>query len=297
MFRNLRFYRLHSDWPKTEEALSEQLEQAAFKPCGTFHERSVGFEAPVENAGDLLCRRVGGADLLQLRVQSRVLPAAAIGEALAERVETFRQRAQRDPTRSEKREFKEEVYSDLLPKALLKSDRVQGFCLLSESLLAIGSTSATAAERFLDALRSALGSLQVTPIAFQQSPGALMNRIFLGDGPPEFGLGRDCRMQDPSDSKASVNWFDMELADRSVREHVRSGLQIDRLEIRLDATLSCVIDQDSVLRKIRVVGLDSLDDLDEEDPVARLDAEFTIMAGSIRRLLAALIKRLGGLTG
>lgn len=297
MFRNLRLYRVASDWPKTEQALSERLIDAAFTPCGAFNERSVGFEAPIDNAGDLLCRRVAGADLLQLRVQSRVLPPAVIREALTERIDTFRQRAQREPTRSEKREFKEEVYSDLLPRALLKSDRVLGVCLPDESILAIGSTSANVAERFLDALRSAFGSLQVTPLAFKQPPLTLMSRVFLGDGPPEFGLGRECRMRDPSDARASVSWFDMDLADRSVREHVRAGLQIDRLGIQLDSMLSCVIDQDAVLRKIRLVGQENLDEMDDEDPIARLDAEFTIMSGSIRRLLKALSNRLGGLAG
>ena len=295
MFRNLRLYRLHSDWPETEQALSERLADASFKPCGAFNERSAGFEPPVENAGDLLCRRVLGADLLQLRVQSRVLPPAVIREALAERVETFRQRAEREPTRSEKREFKEEVYSDLLPKALLKSDRVHGVCLPAESILAIGTTSANVAERFLDTLRDAFGSLQVTPLAFKEPPVSLMTRIFLGDGPPEFALGSECRMRDPSDAKASVNWLDMDLAERSVRQHVRSGLQVERLGIQLDSILSCVIDQDAVLRKIRLVGQDNLDDMDDEDPIARLDAEFTIMSGFLRRLLKALTNRLGGL--
>jgi recombination associated protein RdgC len=294
MFRNLRLYRVHGDWPQTEGALSERLEEAAFTPCGTFNERSVGFEAPIEDASGSLCRRVGKADLLQLRVQSRVLPPAVISEALTERIETFRQRAQREPTRSEKREFKEEVYSELLPRALLKSDRIQGFFLPSESILGIGTTSASNAERFLDALRAAFGSLQATPLAFNQPPSTLMNRVFLGDGPSEFVLGRECRMRDPSDAAASVNWLDMELADRSVRDHVRAGLQIDRLGVQFDGTLSCVIDQDAILRKVRVAGLDEATDLDDEDPIARLDAEFVVVAGSVAQLLVALKKRLGG---
>ena len=59
-FRNLRVYRIHTEWPDTEEALSDLLAAAEFKPCGAFAERSGGFEAPVDNAGDLLCRRLVG---------------------------------------------------------------------------------------------------------------------------------------------------------------------------------------------------------------------------------------------
>ena len=60
-FRNLKIYRIHSQWPKTEEELSEVLLEAEFKPCGAFSERSGGFEAPVENAGDRLCRKASAA--------------------------------------------------------------------------------------------------------------------------------------------------------------------------------------------------------------------------------------------
>ncbi|GIS20179.1 MAG: hypothetical protein CM15mP120_20950 [Pseudomonadota bacterium] len=77
-FRNLRVYRIQSEWPESEEALSDLLAAAEFKPCGAFAERSGGFETPVDNSGDLMCRRLAGNDLIQLRVQSRVLPAAAV---------------------------------------------------------------------------------------------------------------------------------------------------------------------------------------------------------------------------
>jgi len=76
MFRNLRFYRLTRPWSKSEEALSEALSQIAFSPCGSFSERSAGWEALGNNEDDPLCRRLNGADLIQLRTQSRILPVA-----------------------------------------------------------------------------------------------------------------------------------------------------------------------------------------------------------------------------
>ena len=85
MFRNLRFYRITSPWPKTEQKLSEVLSENAFSPCGAFSERSAGWEAPAIYDDAPLCRRLHGADLLQLRTQSRVLPVAAIKEAQDEK--------------------------------------------------------------------------------------------------------------------------------------------------------------------------------------------------------------------
>jgi recombination associated protein RdgC len=294
MFRNLRFYRLHSTWPGSEEALAGLLEEAAFTPCGSFTERSAGWESPTGDDTDRLCRRVNGADLLRLRSQTRLLPAAAVNEALEERVAAYRERAGHDPSRREKRQLKDEVFSELLPRALLKSERIGGFCLIAEQLIGIDTASEAQAERFLDRLRDALGSLQVTPLGFKRPVAELMNRVFLEGGPAPFRPGRECRMQDPAAGTATVSWLDIDLVDDDVRRHVRNGLKLSRMGMGFEEIMSFVIDQDGVIRKLRLQGMDAADDLPEEDPLARLDAQFVLLTGTVRRLTGALGKTLGG---
>lgn len=295
MFRNLRLYRLHSTWPASEAALSEQLEQAAFTPCGSFTERSAGWEAPSGDEADPLCRRVGGTDLLRLRSQTRVLPAAAVNEALEERVAEFRGRTERDPSRREKRQLKDEVYAELLPRALLKSERIRGCCLPKEGLIAVDGASEAQCERFLDVLRDALGSLKVTPLKFKQPVTQLISQVFLGGAVGPFRPGRECRMQDPAAGAAVVTWQDIELSDEDVRRHVRNGLKLTRLGMVFDEIMSFVIDQDAVVRKLRLEGLGAAEDAPDEDPRARLDAELTLLGGAVRRLTDALARSLGGL--
>jgi recombination associated protein RdgC len=295
MFRNIRLYRLRSPWPDSEAALSAQLENAAFKPCGPYTERSSGWESATGDPQQSLARRVGGADLLRLRTQVRLLPAAAITEALEDRLVEFRARAQRDPSRREKLQLKDEVQAELMPKTLVKSQRTRGFCLLAENLIGVETTSEAQAERFLDTLRAALGSLQVTPIAFKKAPGELLTKIFLGSGPGEFRSGRECRMEDPAAGATTVTWLDADLHDPSVTRHVRDGLKLTRLGVEFADLLSCVIDQDCVIRKLKMQGLESVDDMPDEDPLARLDAEFVLLTGNVRRLVRSLEKPLGGL--
>ena len=296
VFRNIRLYRLHSDWPATEQALCDQLENAAFKPCGSLTERSAGFEAPGGDPAEL-ARRVGGADLLRLRIQSRLLPAAAVNEALEGRLDEFRDRTAREPSRREKRQLKEEVHAELMPKTLLKSQRVNGFCLYaenkSERLIGIDTASEAQAELFLENLRGALGSLQVTPLAFKQPIGQLLTKVFLGRGPNNFVPGRECRMEDPTAGRGTVTWQDIDL-DPDVRKHVRNGLKLTRLGVEFDDVLSCVIDHQGVIRKLRLQGADAADEAAEEDLLAKLDADFVMLTGSLRRLMAALRKPLGG---
>jgi recombination associated protein RdgC len=293
-FRNLRVYRIQTEWPETEEALSDLLAAAEFKPCGAFAERSGGFEAPVDNAGELLCRRLAGNDLLQLRVQSRVLPAAAVKEALAERIEEFKQRMQSEPNRAEKRELKEEIYSQLLPQALTRSDRVQAFYLRDKKLLVVGTPSQTVAEYFLDNLGRALISLRYSPLAFKQPALDLLTRVFLQSRVDAFSLGRECRMRDPSDTAATVNWLDIDLADPSVRRHVTEGLTVDRLGLNFDQVFRLVLDSDLVVRKLRLADQESMPDEPMDDPLAKHDADFVMLSACVNQLMEGLEKSLGG---
>ncbi|MEC7663410.1 MAG: recombination-associated protein RdgC [Pseudomonadota bacterium] len=293
-FRNLRVYRIQSEWPESEEALSDLLAAAEFKPCGAFAERSGGFETPVDNSGDLMCRRLAGNDLIQLRVQSRVLPAAAVKEALAERVEEFKQRMHSEPNRAEKRELKEEIYSQLLPQALTRSDRVQAFYLRDKKLLVVGTASQSVAEYLLDNLGRALISLRYLPLVFKQPALDLLTQVFLQTRVDSFSLGRECRMRDPSDSAATVNWLDIDLADPSVRRHVTEGLAVDRLGLNFDQVFRFVLDSDLVVRKLRLADQESIPDEPMDDPLAKHDADFVMLSACVNQLMEGLEKSLGG---
>ena len=294
MFRNLRFYRVTSPWPESEEALSDSLSENVFSPCGSFSERSAGWEAPGNNEDDPLCRRLNGADLLQLRTQSRVLPVAAIKEALEERIVEFRGRMELEPTPGELRRLREETRDKLLPKALVKSERTRACFLHAENLLVIDAGTPTKAEWFLDQLRPCFEQFFCTPLTFTMPPADLIHRIFMGDSPLGFSLGRECRMQDETDSKSIVTWKDFELSDGSIRRHVVEGMKLTHLGIGFDEVMSCVMSDDGIFSKLRFIQGEAVDNPDDEHPMARLDADFVLLTGAVRRLVEDLKKLLGG---
>ena len=294
MFQNLRFYRVTSPWPDSEEALSEILSENPFAPCGSFTERSAGWEAPGNIENGPLCRRLNGADLLQLRTQSRVLPAAAIKDALEERVIEFRSRMKLEPTRSEVRRLKEETRNELLPKSLVKSERSRACYIHSESLLVINVGTVTKAEWLIDQLRTCFGQFSCAPLAFNNSPGDLLRGIFLGDSPLGFSLGRECRMQDAMESKSVAIWRDFELTDPTIRQHIVEGMTLTHLGVVFDEVMNCVIDQEGVVSKVKFIEGDAADQWDSEDPMAKLDADFVLLTGAVRRLIEDLKKLLGG---
>ena len=291
MFRNVRLYSLDTPWPGSEDELSRALESAAFKPCGPLTERSSGFEHVMPDAGESLARRVGGADLLRLRSQSRVLPAAAVNEELEARIERYRERMQEDPTPREKRRLKAEVRDELLPKSMLKSDRIHGYVDVKTKILGVGSAQPTAADRFTRRLQAAFGDLVIKPLQFDNPVSEFLTAMFLGDAPRNFAIGRECRMRDATDASAVVRWSNFDLGDATIRRHVADGMQITHLGLVYDNIMSFVLDENGILTKIKFLGVDDAAD-DEADPVARHDAEFVLFTGTMRSLLEDLRKRL-----
>ena len=294
MFRNVRFYQLKSDWPASEEALSRELDKAGFQPCGPLTERSSGWVPVDQTAGELLARRLNGADLIKLRSQSRVLPPAVVNEALEEKLDDFRSRMQEEPGRREKKRLKVETRESLMPKALLKSDRIWGYMDLGEKIIGIDAAQASVAERFLRHLRMPFGEMDIRPLKYQENAGDLLTRIFLGNGPEKFNIGRECRMQDAADAGSTVRWTDFDLTDRTIRNHVADGMRLTHLAVEYDNVLGCVIDEHGVFSKLRVLGMDDKDVISDQEPLARLDAEFVLLTGILRQMVGDLKKLLGG---
>lgn len=295
MFRNIRLYRVTGQWPDSEEALSKKLESREFSPCGRFSERSAGWEAPSGIEGDHLCRRLAGADLLQLRTQSRVLPPAAVKEALEVRVAEYKARTQQDPSRQEVRKLKEATRDELMSRSLLKSDRTRGFFLHSDGILGVDAASPATAEWFLEHLRMSLGQVSYFPLAFSEDPLALLTRLFLGHAVPRFHVGRECRMQDASDKRSIVTWRELDLAEASIRQHLNEGLKLTHLGLVYDEILTFLLSNEAVLSKVKFIEGNAADVTDDEDPLARLDAEFVLLTGVVQRLLKDLSNELGGI--
>jgi recombination associated protein RdgC len=288
MLRSVRFYSVQSPWPASEQELSEKLATVMFKPCGTYTERSSGFEPPTGTEGAPLARRLGGADLLRVRTQVRVLPTAAVNEALEVRLAEYRQRMQEEPGRRTKRKLKDQTRDELLPKALLKSDRITALYLLHENVLAVGTSSETRAERFLEQLRAALGKLDTKPLAFERPLADFLTRVFTGDPPPKFAMGRECRMRDRAEAKSSVRWQDVDLTQANVRRCVKDGMELTHLGIEFGSTMSGVLDANGVIGKFRLLDLEEPPEDVGEEPLARFDAELALLGGTLRQLVAGL---------
>ena len=100
-------------------------------------------------------------------------------------------------------------------------------------------------------------------------------------------------MQDPADVGSVVRWTDFDLADPTIRNHVANGMRLTHLAVEYEGVMGFVLDENGTISKLRVLGMD--DDRDAaNEPLARLDAEFVVITGTLRKLVADLKKLLDG---
>ncbi|MCR9260740.1 MAG: recombination-associated protein RdgC [Pseudomonadaceae bacterium] len=287
--KSFRFYQLMSEWAMSEAALDEFLQNQPFKPCSAFSMESWGF-VPILADG-LLCRRLSGADFMKIRVQRRVMPAAAVAEALGERIEAFNSRMGRLPSRKEKRELKEEVVAELMPKALTASTYLGAFYIHKRKVLVIGATPNKTAERMLDSIRAGLGVLQVYELEGKNKTEKFLRRLLMEAGP--FDLGRECVLTD-SDS-AVLSFRGIDLQSETLSMHLNDGYDVDRIGLNAHE-FAFTLDKDLIVRKFKmVIDPDEIIEVDgEEDVIANLDSELVQLKNHIDALLGILEAELGG---
>ncbi|MBM5575809.1 recombination-associated protein RdgC [Deefgea sp. CFH1-16] len=86
-FRNLIFYRLSAEHTINAQALNDALLQRPFVACGAMDMESCGWVAPARHALEEFAFTRQDAVLIALKVESKILPAAAVKDELDIRVQ------------------------------------------------------------------------------------------------------------------------------------------------------------------------------------------------------------------
>lgn len=298
-FRNLRAWRLSAPWNLDADTLRERLAGDAFAPCAPGQSETLGWEAPLGEDPEQLVHEVGGRLLLRARHQERILPASAVNELLPERLAEAEAREGRRLRAAERRELTETLRAELLPKALLRSRRQWLLIDPETGLVMIDSATAARGEALLTLLRGSLGNLGVRPLAFARPlDGTLTHWVHHGDLPDGLVLGGWCDLEHPQDTANKVRFRAQPLDEDDVTAALDRGLRVTALELLWDPgsgePMSCVLAEDGALRRLRLPEGDA-QDVADETPAARLDADMALLTLTLQRFFAVLFPALGGI--
>ena len=288
-FRNLTLFRFPTSLDLSD--LEQQLGECALKPVGPLELSSRGFVPPFGHHGEALSHAIDDATWVTQGGEDKLLPGAVVNDLLQKKLAAIEQKEGRKPGGRTRKRIKDELITELLPRAFVRPVRTDALIDRELGVIAIDTSSRKNAESVVSEVRNALGSFPALPLNAEVAPRAILTGWIAGDPLPEgLSLGDECELRDPTDSGAVVKVQRMELQGEEIGKHLEAGKQVARLALVLDDHVSFVLGEDLVVRKFKLLegAVDQLESTDREDVAAELDARFALMAGEFKRLLAVL---------
>ena len=293
-FKNLLLYRLTGPLGWTEEELEPLLAQTPFQPCGSQDLARVGWVSAMPHS-EQLAHHANGCTLLSLRKQLKILPGAAVAEALEAKIAEIEKQEARKVYRKERKELKEEITLSLLPRAFTRSSRCYAYVDPRNEWLVVDSGSHNRAEELLTQLRNDTGSLPVEPARAKNNVALIMTEwLRNGSLPPNFTLGQQCELRDAQESSNIVRVRGQDLRSEEVLQHLEAGKQVTKLELNWNEAIDCVLGEDLIVRRLRFSDAlrEQLGAMDDER--AQFDQEFSVMTLEIGKFQRELLAAFGG---
>lgn len=260
--------------------LDAALESVPLKPLGGLEMATSGFGSPYAPEGTALTQRVGhhiGGILLS---ESRVLPAAAVRSAADKVAEEEAQRTGEPVGRKRKKQIKEEVELQMIPKAFIVAGGLMLTINTRDGWITANSAGEKAAQSLIERLREGLGSFAVTP-AFSGDLRSVMTKWMRGEAVPDgVQIGDSADLEDSGGAKIKVSG--LELSDPSILEHLDNGFQCTRIDLAIDGKVTLSLSDDFSVKKIKPTdsyGNESAGEMEEQQ--AYLDSEFLYESGML----------------
>ena len=288
-FRNLTLFR----FPTTTKLddLDTGLDECQLKPVGPLELSSRGFISPFGRDADGMSHRQGDATWLAVGGEDKILPGSVVNDMLAKKLSEIEQKEGRKPGGRTRKRIKDELITDLLPRAFVKPSRTDALIDLGHGVVVVDTSSRKTGENVVSEIRRAMGSFPALPLNAEVAPRSILTGWVAGEPLPEgLSLGDECELRDPIDQGAVVKVQRMELQSDEITKHLESGKQVTRLALNLDDHVSFVLGEDLVVRKFKLLdgAVDALESTERDDLRAELDARFVLMAGEFKRLFTVL---------
>ena len=290
-FRNLTLFRFPESLPRSLKRLASALDERRLRTVGPMELSTRGFASPFGRDSDELTHQIGAFILTSIGGEDRLLPSVVVNEELAARLAKIAAKAGHRVGAKERKQLKEQVISELLPRAFIRPSRLSAYLDTEQGWLVVDTASRKAAEEAVDQFRTALGRFPAVPAAPEESPRTVMTDWLIhGKLPEGLALADECELRDPAEAGAIVRCRRQDLESDEVREHLKSGKQVFQLGLVFDERIGFVLGEDLVVRKLRFLDqvLDAIDEDAMESAKAEIDARFALMSLELRRLLISM---------
>jgi len=229
MFKNAILYHINCSNPLPDRAaMDDALGGVVFAPTAPTQQASAGFVPPRGHEHAALHERIAGELILKVRTETRAVPAAELQRQVDAKAKVIEDQTGRKPGKKQRRELKEEVLLELLPRAFPKRADALVWISPNKNLVVVDASSAARASDVAALLvqSQALGEgCSLHLLQTNLSPAAAM-AAWLAAGEVDggnFTLGREAELKAADETKATVKYAHHGLDLDEIRGHLRQG--------------------------------------------------------------------------
>lgn len=298
MFKNITAYRFNKPFAIDPIALEACMADFKFTPCGSQDISKFGFSNAFGKLGNTLVHSANNRHLICVTKEEKILPSQVIKDALSEKVSQIEYEENRKLAKKEKDVLKDEIITKLLPRALSRSKQCHALILTEIQMILVDSSSWSKAEELLALLRKALGSLPVIPLIFKTPIESTLTKwVKDGSAPLPFEMQDEAELKSASDDVGIVRFKKQDLKEDEVLAHLETGKEVHKLALHFGQSIALLLQSDASVKRLKFSEefRAGNDELGNEDPMARLDADFALISSELVALMRELEKALGGL--
>ncbi|QRN40815.1 MAG: recombination-associated protein RdgC [Neisseriaceae bacterium] len=258
-----------------------------FVPAYSFTEQMI---FPIENSWKM-----------RLKKEEKLLPSYIVNDELAVRIESVEKVEYRKISSREKREMKQSIIDDLLPKAFIKQSFIEALYNGTNGFLLIDQANESKRERFISELREALGGLQVTLLNTKMSVTTLMTTwLRRGYAERNFTLDNFCELKSVSDTSSAIKFYKCDLLAHEIQDIVENDRFVSQLALVWNDKIRFLLCHDFTLKNIRFIDMQVSDesDYDSDDShseIMLVSANQMMMSSYFSQIYEELIEHAGGL--
>lgn len=295
-FKNLQLFSLESTkkWDKTN--LEEQLSTYAFSECLPRLFSSQGWVSPSnDDEYASLSLMAPGAFMLCCQFEEKILPNTVVQKELKAKIKELTAGQDKKTVSSiEKRDLKETITQNLLPRAFTKISRVYAYIDTRNNWLVINTTNKKRTEQLLPLIQRTLGET-VRPFSHKKIAPLLTRWLQNNDAPEDFYIEKSCLLQDPQQENRLIRCREQNLFSESIQSLLKDGCEVKQLALSWKDQVQLKLTDELLLTQLRFSDelLAESKTMREEGAEFEFQADFVLMTGVLNPLLAQLIDALG----
>ena len=283
-FKNAVIYQMTQPADVLISALRAMIEEHTFTRCAHNSAISTGFIPPF-NAGAGLFHEQTGAFMFRVKQQVKQIPASAVNEMLAEKVEEIEAEQGRKVFRKERLNLKDEIILELLPTAIPTSKTFTAYIDTRLNMLLVDASSPSAAEKVLDFVRNTVGGCPVIIPVVDHSPEVAMTNWLRGSADKYFTPSSSCKLHNHDGCTITIKNED--LSSHGVEGLLNDGKVVQCLQVDWgDHKVRFTLHAPHIFKGIHFSEELIRDaEQDGDDELAVFDADMALMVGTFQQMI------------